>query len=249
MKNAVGTLLALCLVAPCTAQASLTTFFGEDPLGSLTNTQAARTDFMNHVDGVGTESFEEFASGTYPSLDLTFPGSTGDITATLISTVEGDQMRILATTGAGRYPTAGTQYLDVNSNGLRLTFSSPISAFFFDGTDIGDFGGELTLELQTTAGTELLPVRYTIGSLGSTDGQAIGFGFISSNPVTEINFINTWRADYFGYDQMTIADAGQVTPGVAPVPLPPALLLFGSGLLSVGALRRTLRAGKDGGKK
>jgi hypothetical protein len=53
-----------------------------------------------------------------------------------------------------------------------VTGSSAVAAFGFWGIDIGDFGGQLTLELRNGATVlDTLTVPNTAGSGGRTDGS------------------------------------------------------------------------------
>ena len=138
--------------------------------------------------------------------------------------------------GAGRFATSGTHYLDTGNN-FTLTFSSPISAFGFYATDLGDINGDLTL-LLTGGGT----VSFTVPTAGSFDGNQLFWGFIDPlQSYSGIQFGNTSSgSDFFGFDDMIIGDLGQVQIGV---PEPGALAMLGMGLLgmlSLVLLRRRL---------
>ncbi len=229
------------------------TFFGEDlsssalvPLGATPNADLARADFLANLTGVGTEDFEG-QSGSAP-LGLTFPGSSGSITATLGGGNGSVQSVTPGTTnGAGRYATSGSNYWEVTAGGsgnFQITFSSAVAAFGFYGIDIGDFGGQLQLELANGT-TRTVSVPTTVGSGGSTDGSVFYFGLAETDPLdafTSISFLTTTGGgDIFAFDDLTIGDAEQVTPPPPPnvVPLPAAgwLLLVGVGGLA-GLSRR-----------
>ncbi|HTM96515.1 MAG TPA: PEP-CTERM sorting domain-containing protein, partial [Croceibacterium sp.] len=228
---------ALSALTAGAAYAAPTTFFGQDqnPGSSTINSDAAHTQFLSNLSsGVGTENFEGIAGGNYGSLALTFPGSTGNITANLSGSL------LICTTngcgGAGRFATSGTHYLDTTDN-FTLTFSSPISAFGFYATDLGDINGDLTL-LLTGGGT----VNFTVPTAGSADGNQLFWGFIDPlQSYSGIQFGNTASgSDFFGFDDMIIGDLGQVQIGV---PEPGALAMLGMGLLgmlSLVLLRRRL---------
>jgi hypothetical protein len=206
-------------------------FFGEDlnPGGTVPpggNSETARLDFLSNLVGVGTEDFEGFELYD-TNLSLAFPGSTGSITATLTGggfVVDGP--------GAGRFATSGDNFYnqDPGEDPFEINFSSPIAAFGFYGTDIGDFAGQILLELLNGE-TVNLTVPNTVGA---PDGSLLFYGFI--DPVDEyikITFGNTSGSDGFGFDDMTIGDLQQVS-----VPDASGALLLGSSLLVLGVFRR-----------
>jgi hypothetical protein len=218
-------------------------FFGENqsPGGVVSGPPlTAHNNFLSFLIGVGTENFDSQPLGAIGGggLALSFPGSSGSITATLT----GPDLSINNTgnAGPGRFPTSGDQYLETSSNGFTVTFSSAVVAFGFYGTDIGDFSGQLTI---TTAngGSHLFNVANTIDG---NDGSLLFWGIIdTANPFTSVTFGNTAAGiDFFGFDDMTVGDLQQVNPN--PTPLPAALPLFAAGLGGLGLLgwRRKRRA-------
>ena len=126
------------------------------------------------------------------------------------------------TSGAGRFPTSGTKYWTTNSTlgDFDITFSESISAFGFFATDIGDFSGQITLELVNGTTQDLI-VPSTINA---PNASMLYLGLISDMPFTMVRFGNTSSVDRFGFDDMTIADAAQVIPAPAAALL--ALLGF-----------------------
>jgi hypothetical protein len=239
MKKSVM-LIKLLLVAlamlPLSANATFTTFFGEDlgggegvRLPAHPNADAARDDFIFALSGVGTEDFEVgHSTGATAPLVVTFPGSSGAITATIlgsgaISTVPS------GTNGVGRYPISGNNYWE-GTESFSITFSKDIAAFGFYGVDIGDFDGNLTVTYVDGATTTLTVPNST----NIAGGSVLYYGFIDSDHLfNELTFGNTAAGvDFFAFDDFTIGDIGQV------VPEPTTLWLLSIGLLGLCAKRR-----------
>ncbi|NET25108.1 MAG: PEP-CTERM sorting domain-containing protein [Okeania sp. SIO1I7] len=211
-------------------------FFGEDlndsnsvPLASFPNASAAESDFLSNLVGVGTEDFEGFATGTSGPLDLTFPGS--NITATLSGGGGEIDSAPVGSTSEGRYGTSGTNFWEVTpggTNNFQVDFDTAVGAFGFFVIDIGDFGGQLAVELSH--GTmETFTVPNTVGSSGSTDGSVFFFGIVAedhSETFMSIDFLTTTgQGDIVAFDDFTVGDI-EKTPE-------PALVL---GLLVFGAV-------------
>lgn len=226
--------------APATA-AVQKIFFGEDlgqgewtPLTAFPNAQAAEAEFLSYLVGVGTETFEGFATYALAPLALTFPGA-GSATLSGFGYV----YNVLPgyTNGVGRYAISGSRYWEADSSSFAVQFTSPIAAFGFYGTDIGDFWGQLTLTFTTVSGSiKNNIVNHTIGGPG---GSVLFWGIIDTvDPFVSIAFGNTaLGVDYFGFDNMTIGSVQQVVPPHdAPAPAPLALLA--AGLVGVGFARR-----------
>lgn len=207
-------------------------------MASFPNASGAESDFLSNLVGVGTEDFEGFATGTGEPLNLTFPGSTGNITATLSGGSGAVKfVPVGSTNGAGRYGTSGTNFWEVaagGSNNFQVEFDTAVGAFGFFGIDVGDFGGQLMLELSN--GTiESFTVPNTVGNFGSTDGSVLFFGIVAedaSETFISVDFLTTTgQGDFFAFDDFTIGDIQQIQP---PNPVPEPASVFG--LLAFAAI-------------
>lgn len=224
------------------------TFFGQDinlaggstHTSTLVNSNAAHDAFFSNLTGTNTQTFESYAAGTTLPLTISF-GAAGNATLTDAS---GGGVIESGADPNGYFPISGTKFLATGSGrGFTITFSSPISAFGFYGTDVSDVGATLTLALTGTNPINLT-VPATVGTNGSTSGSALYYGFYDlSNTYTSITFNNTGGpgTDVFGFDDFTIGNINQVTPTVTPEPS--SFILLGSGLTAVWCGRRRLRRG------
>ncbi|HAA28811.1 MAG TPA: PEP-CTERM sorting domain-containing protein, partial [Cyanobacteria bacterium UBA8553] len=152
-----------------------TIFFGEDlnnnpdsPLSSFPNAQTAAGNFLSRLTGTGIETFDSFAPRTSVPLTLTFPGGK---TATLEGSGSISNVTPGRTNGVGRYAISGSNYWEANAEWgqFSITFNQSVVAFGFYGIDIGDFGGQLVLNLIGES-TRQVTVSNTVGTYGSTDG-------------------------------------------------------------------------------
>lgn len=216
------------------AQAAPVVYFGanQSPGNAVSGAPAtARNSFLSNLSGVGSEGFEGFADDTGAPLNLIFTGSSGSLAAQLTGQGAIDDIN-----GAGRFNTtpAGGHFYAV-SGAFVITFQTAVSAFGFYGTDIGDFEGELTIELTDAANN--VTALALPSTLNSNNGALHFFGFIdATTSYTRISFGNTQsRNDIFGFDDMVIGDRQQV---VIPVSAPGTLALVGLGLVGLGLSRR-----------
>lgn len=215
------------------AFAAPTVFFGEDVAANTSSTTfanatAARNNFFANLNGVGTETFESLSGGT--PIALTFPGA-GTATLTGTGSVTGAPI-------GGRYAFSGTNYYQAQAGNFTVNFSDAIAAFGFYATDIGDYGGQLQLQLTNSLGVvSLLNVGNTIGSNGSTSGSNLYFGFYdTANTYTSISFLNSSGSDGFGFDDLSVGSVTQVMPAV-PEPATWAMMIGGFGMVG-GSMRR-----------
>ncbi|RVU44452.1 hypothetical protein [Rubrivivax rivuli] len=182
-----------------------------------------------------------------PPVQAVFSGSNNTTITAGLST--SGQVYVGEQSGRFNTTTNGQQHLRVNSDNagtLTLNFSRAISAFGFFGTDIGDFGGSLSLLLRTESGaTETLLVRAGDGKKNEdAGGNLLFFGFAGANlRYTSISFQSVGdveTGDYFGFDDFFVADAGQFNTPTG-MPEPGSLALAGLALLAAGIARKGRR--------
>lgn len=214
----------------------------------------AHNNFLSSLVGVGTETFEGYATGAgfQSTLGITFTGSNGNITADIVGPANGDT----GVSNGGSNPFDGvsddavfgrwnTSPTSVNGEGkwylgfdpFRVDFDQAISAFGFYGTDIGDVSsGQLTIALTAVDNTVTnLTVNNTTNG---PNGSLLFWGFIdTTTQYKSISFGNTSGGfDGFGFDGMTIGDQGQVK-----LPEPGSIALVALSLVALGATKRRRR--------
>jgi hypothetical protein len=218
-------------------------FFGQDlglgeatplPSASRVNSTAAQNSFLANLVGVGTETFEGFASGTGAPLNLNFPGAG---TATMGGSGSIQTVAPGTTNGFGRYAISGSNFWEASSGSFTIGFSAPVAAFGFWGVDIGDFNGQVTLTLQSGSIVNLVVPN----SINIAGGSVLYYGLIASGAgelFTSITFGNTNAGtDFFAFDDMTIGSLQQVRP----TPEPGTLALLGLAAAVAGAAARRRR--------
>ncbi len=236
---AAGVMSLASLFTAATASAGFQSYYAEDlGLGEDTRltshplADAARAAFLANTTGVGTESFESFAEGT--QLPIQFMLGADIVT---LSGPREVQYIPSGTNGVGRYPSDGDKYVETNTDGdLTLTFSAPQALVGFYAIDIGDFDGQLIVDLFNGATpVDSFTVPNTVNAPG---GGALYFGLIgdASSVFTSVKFRNTGGiGEYFALDQVSAGRICQVAPAI---PLP-AGVWAGAGMLgAMGAIRR-----------
>lgn len=179
-----------------------------------------------------TNTFVSLTVGTFTGLGGT--GSGGSNIAL------SDQIKVREETnlfGRQNLTPNGSRFLDSNDTlGWSWTIDAATLglASFTDVAfllmDAGDQGATFAL----TSGADTLK-SITGRSNGAIDFIALSFDVPTT--LATLTFANTVRLnDGFGIDQV------RVYGEVAPVPVPPAMLLLGSGLLALGIVRRRRRA-------
>jgi len=222
------------VVAGATLPANaITTFFGEDlntnsnpeqtPLSNFPNADAAENNFKSNLVDTGTEDFESFSEGEGEPLSLDFPRPGGTLNATLSGgSGEIESVTSGTTNGFGRYGTSGSNFWEVEArsgttNNFNISFNEPVAAFSFHGVDVGDFGGQLELELSNGT-TQTIDISNTIDSPGGSvlyQGAIVDRGkeIESASILTQ----NTGEEDLFAFDDFTVGTREQVQSS-EPVP-------------------------------
>ena len=191
-------------------------YFGEDltPSGSVPaggEAETARQEFLHALTaGVSTENFERFTDNRGGPLELNFVGGLGRINAILSGSGQ-----IGLGPSIGRFATSGEKYWE-NTGDYSIEFSTPIAAFGFYGTDIGDFDGNITLRTENGSIKNYVVPNTRNGPSGSL----LFYGIVDrTSPFQSIQFGNTAPGvDVFGFDDLTVGDVSQVQP--APNTLP-----------------------------
>jgi hypothetical protein len=232
------------MAAPASAY---TTVFGQDegngtqatPILSLAANEAFLSDLsVAGMVGVGTETFEEFATGASAPLSLTFGTQTGTLT--------GNGSITSGLTSTSHFPISGTQFWNnVGTSSNTIAFSSPQAAFGFWATDASDNvsgpGDPLEVSLTQVGGSVVtVPV---LNEVDANNGNVLYFGLYTTDPTQEFtsaSILINQGDDYVGYDDITIGTLEAPGPtGAVPEPATLSLLGVGlSGLIAKFARRR-----------
>lgn len=206
------------------AGVGLTWFEAEDqfPDDAVTAGPAAeRAAFMAMLTVSGSEGFEGAPYEPGWSMDgesFTVNGVTATVSTGVIEGIspdfweEGDP-----TNYAGRFNTTSPPFPDsyrwlgfgAALTMTSITFSTPIAAFGFYATDMGDFSGQVSVTLHKSGGgTVNHDIAHTVNG---DNGSLMFFGFVDdTDTYTQIDIKATTTAEFIGIDDVVIATAAQL---------------------------------------
>lgn len=232
---------------------------GDKPLTDFGAAAQARTVFLGRLadETVQTEGFEQLAAGPYAG-DGQIGLFKGQGSLKGAGEIKNDPFGPSDDTTPGEYfgrfnTTEGGKQWWETSTPFSITFTSPVSAFGFYLTDLGDFDGTLWLLLYAGANDDTpsitlpieAPPNATNGSLtffGFVDDKGryarIGFG-IDQGPCNESD---ECAEDFIGFDDLTFGALRQEEPPPNGAPEPTSLALLALALLGLAWSSRFRRA-------
>ena len=197
---------------------------------AATTTYSDEALFTAAAGALSFDSFEDLAptAGT-PTATLTRTGYT------ITSSIDGNGFGLYSfdgPSGFGAFATDGTRYLVHQSDtadSLVFQFDTAVTAFGFSLTDWDNplTTGDAMLMLGNDAGDKVIVTATPL-----LDGEALFFGIVNTGfAFTEVTLFNTSNNEAYGIDGVYFSQ---------PVPLPGAVWLLGSALITgfAGARRR-----------
>ena len=193
----------------------------------------AMSDFLGGVSVKGQETFEGVTPGATKVGRFSSFGGAGSG-----NSVVGDssklQIRGDNDMAWGRYSTSGSslggKWLDSNDNlGMKWTVSGvgKFDTLAFYVLDAADVGGKFSIKVGDTLYSNIAGAG---GKLANGNIQLVKIMLSEAVSKLTVELMHDRTNDGFGIDGASV--------GLAPVPLPPAALLLGSGLVGLVALRR-----------
>ncbi|WP_162911027.1 PEP-CTERM sorting domain-containing protein [Azohydromonas sediminis] len=276
MKNTIRGLMhvlgcaALTLVTMGAVHATPTVYSGtvadgDKPLTDFGDAGQARKDFLGKLanGSVRTEGFEQLSLGQYADDKEVALFKVKDKDADAASLKGAGEVKSdpygPSNNGSqgeyfGRFNTTegGGQWWET-STPFSITFTSPVSAFGFYLTDLGDFDGTLWLLLYASANDDTPSAQLAIdapqdaanGSLtffGFIDdkGQYARIGFDIAQPTCNLG--NACPEDFIGFDDLTFGALRQDEPPINGAPEPASLALLALALLALAWSSRFRRS-------
>lgn len=206
-----------------------------------------RAAFESALDSFAVENFESYPTvGTPDPLISTIPNGLDNLALndfSLTATPQAIKIWNAAHSGSDNTTPGGSQFLyldtDMGTVGSTTGFSlyNPANAFGFDYTGVYEPGTDFTV----TIGAAVFNL-----ALNSPESTPLFWGVIGLDSFSDITLYTSTDSGY-GVDDVTFG---------AAIPLPPAIWLFGSGLLALaggtynGRTRRSIRClhGATGGR-
>lgn len=212
-----------------------TLFMAALPVHATTTAYFDEAAFLANAGPLNVDSFEDLApSGGTASESLARAGY--QVTSTAFGAGFG-LYSYSAPSGFGAFATDGDGYLvhqtDV-AQSLVFQFDTAVHAFGFTVTDWDNplVTGDAKLMLGNNAGDKVL-----VTATPMMDGDALFFGIVNTAfAFTEVTLFNTSNNEAYGIDGVYFSQ---------PVPVPGALLLFGSALAGSAFVRRPARGSRD----
>lgn len=199
------------------------------PLAARVNALADSQDFDQTINNgtVTTESFEsQSTSKRINDLSLEISGvrsqfsyikkSDNTPAAATVQKANGTT----GMTNSGTFPTEGEKGISINSsNHFGISFTQPLAAFGFWGTDLGDNKNELTVEFYRDSNlVSYQKINYLEDNPGNS--SVFFFGGLAETTAEQFNRVQlvssiNWTGDAIGLDQFTIATPEQVLGAAA----------------------------------
>jgi hypothetical protein len=173
-----------------------------------------RATFMARLTVSGSEGWESGVSLGDPMDAYAF--TTNGVTATIGAASAGATFVDAAFDGLFNTTPGGTFYAQMSFDDgfggfvpVTFTFSTPVAAFGCYLTDIGDFGGDLTVTLNKTGGGTVV---HSVPSTSGTTGWLAFWGFVddSSQTYDSIEMVSNDVSEAIAIDDVVMATFAQL---------------------------------------